>query len=110
MISKKKYIGLLIIPQVIFIQYISRFPDLIEKYYSLGFYQYFSSFTRSIFSVFSFSLGDIIYISVFIYIIIKLFKKKISKQFDFSLFFNMGDELLQNTNTRKVSYQVNLHN
>ena len=87
MILKKKYIGLLIIPQVIFIQYISRFPDLIEKYYSLGFYQYFSSFTRSVFSVFSFSIGDIIYLSVFIYVIIKLFKKTIFKQFDFSVSF-----------------------
>jgi len=88
MIFKKKYIGLLIIPQLIFIQYISKFPDLIEKYYSLGIYQYISAFTRNIFSVFSFSIGDIIYISVIIYLIIKLFKKVFFQQFSFVVFFN----------------------
>ena len=88
MILKKNYIGLLIIPQLIFIQYISKFPDLIEKYYSLGIYQYLSGFTRSLFSVFSFSFGDIIYLSVFIYLIIRLFKKVIIKQFSLALFFN----------------------
>jgi len=42
MIFKKKYIGILIIPQLIFVQNISNYPEIIEKYYSLGIYQFIS--------------------------------------------------------------------
>ena len=88
MILKKNYIGLFIIPQLLFVQYISNYPELIEKYYSLWLYQYFSFFTRSLSSIFPFSLGDILYIIIILIIGFSLSKKVIKRQFSVLVFFN----------------------
>ena len=79
MIFKKKYIGLVIIPQLVFIQYISNYPEIIEKYYSLGIYQFISNILRSALSIFPFSIGDVLYIIMFAYFI-RLLIKEISKK------------------------------
>ena len=60
MIFKKKYIGLLILPQLLFVQYISNHQEIVEEYYSLGVYQITSKILRSTLSVFSFSIGDVL--------------------------------------------------
>ena len=62
MIFKKKYIGLLILPQLLFVQYISNHQEIVEEYYSLGVYQLTSKILRSTLSVFPFSIGDVLYI------------------------------------------------
>ena len=77
MIFKKKNIGLLIIPQLLFVQYISNHQDIIEEYYSLGVYQLTSKILRSTLSIFPFSIGDILYIITLIYFI-RLIVKEIS--------------------------------
>lgn len=82
MIFKKKYIGLLIIPQLVFVQYISNYPEIIEKYYSLGIYQFISNILRFISSVFPFSFGDILYIIISLYICRSLIKKISKKKFN----------------------------
>ena len=82
MIFKKKYIGLLIIPQLVFIQYISNYPEIIEKYYSLGIYQFISNILRFISSVFPFSFGDILYIIISLYICRSLIKEISKKKFN----------------------------
>ena len=82
MILKKKYIGLLIIPQLVFVQYISNYPEIIEKYYSLGIYQFISNILRFISSVFPFSFGDILYIIILIYFCWSLINKTSKKEFN----------------------------
>jgi hypothetical protein len=77
MIFKKKYIGLLILPQLLFVQYISNHQEIIEEYYSLGVYQLTSKILRSTLSVFPFSIGDVLYIITLIYFI-RLIVKEIS--------------------------------
>ncbi|MBC8395665.1 MAG: DUF3810 family protein, partial [Flavobacteriales bacterium] len=92
MIFKKKYIGLLIIPQIVFVHYISKYPEIIEKYYSLGIYQFSSKIFRFISSIFPFSIGDILYTFLLIYFIRLLIKKISIKNFNWqkiikSIFF-----------------------
>ncbi|MDB4134963.1 DUF3810 family protein, partial [Flavobacteriaceae bacterium] len=92
MIFKKKYIGILIIPQLIFVQNISNYPEIIEKYYSLGIYQFISNISRTISSVFPFSFGDILYIIILIYFCWSSIKKISKKKFNWrksiiSIFF-----------------------
>jgi len=92
MIFKKKYIGILIIPQLIFVQNISNYPEIIEKYYSLGIYQFISNISRTISSVFPFSFGDILYIIILIYFCWSSIKKIRKKKFNWrksiiSIFF-----------------------
>ncbi|WP_421946267.1 DUF3810 domain-containing protein [Pedobacter sp.] len=55
------------------------FPNLIQKYYSVGIYIYISSSLRFISSIFPFAIGDIVYgllIGFILYKIIRFFKKR----------------------------------
>lgn len=74
--SKKTYkiLTLLLVMQWSFIQIIAQYPSFIEKYYSNGFYVYVSSFLRFIFGWIPFSLGDILYAFLIIFIIKGLFR------------------------------------
>ncbi len=72
---KKWIIPLLLPVQILFIKWISNYPEWIETYYSLGFYPKISQFLRRVFGYFDSSIGDIIYIIVAINIIAFLWKK-----------------------------------
>lgn len=52
-----------------FIQIIAQYPSLIEKYYSNGLYIYISKFLQFIFGWVPFSIGDILYLFIGIFII-----------------------------------------
>ncbi|MFH4967397.1 DUF3810 domain-containing protein [Gaetbulibacter sp. M240] len=67
--NKKKYIALLLIPQVFLVKLLSLFPDFIEHYYSLGLYPYISNILRFMLGWLPFSFGDIVYALSTIYII-----------------------------------------
>lgn len=55
------------------------FPTLVQQYYSTGFYPYISSALRSISALFSFAIGDIIYvllIGFILYKIVRFYKRR----------------------------------
>ena len=73
MLKFKKILALSLIPQYLFIQFISFYPHIIEKIYSNYAYIYISYFLRNISNKVSFAIGDIIYMffaGFFIYWII----------------------------------------
>ncbi|NER14146.1 DUF3810 family protein [Leptobacterium flavescens] len=57
----KTIIAFSIIPQVILVKILAKHPELIEKYYSNGFYPYLSKGFRLVFGWIPFSVGDIFY-------------------------------------------------
>ncbi len=57
----KTYIALSIIPQIFLVKYLGSYPELIEKYYSNGFYPFISKISRYVFGWIPFSVGDIFY-------------------------------------------------
>jgi hypothetical protein len=57
----KTGLALSIIPQIIFVKWFGRYPDLVEKYYSEGIYPGISKFLRILFGWIPFSMGDIFY-------------------------------------------------
>tara|TARA_R110000796_G_scaffold252631_1_gene389221 strand:- start:107021 stop:108088 length:1068 start_codon:yes stop_codon:yes gene_type:complete len=71
----KTIIALSLIPQIIFVKWLSNYPKLVEEYYSKGFYIYISKFFRVLYGWIPFSVGDILYALLIIfairYIIIK---------------------------------------
>ncbi len=71
----KNIIAISIVPQILFVKWISNYPELIEKYYSTGFYIYISKFFRFLLGWVPFSIGDILYATLIIvatrYIILK---------------------------------------
>ena len=62
---QRKYIlPLFLFIQILFLQLLSLFPELVERYYSNGMYVYISNFFRIVFGHFPFSVGDCIYFLV----------------------------------------------
>lgn len=70
----------------IFIKIISNYPNVVEKYYSLGLYPYISGFFRKLFGWLPFSFGDIIYfvagcylLWLFVKLVRAIFQKRLGK-------------------------------
>jgi hypothetical protein len=65
-----RYLSYFLVVQIIFVQYISRFPKTIEKLYSNGLYKVISLFYRRSLGWIPFSIGDLIY-GVFLILFIR---------------------------------------
>lgn len=70
--STKKYriLAIFLPVQWIFIQLISHYPNLVEKYYATGIYTYISRFMRLLFGWIPFSVGDFFYATV-VFLVLK---------------------------------------
>ncbi len=64
-----KILTLFLFIQVLFISIISKFPSAVERYYSNGIYPYISSIFRKVFGWIPFSMGDIYYFLLGIFLI-----------------------------------------
>ncbi len=80
----KKWILPIILPvQILFIKWASNHSVWIEENYSQGLYPQISKLLRSIFGVFPFSIGDILYLIIAINILAFIFKKIRKRQVGF---------------------------
>ena len=64
-----KILTILLIMQWAFVQIIAKYPNFIEKNYSNGLYIYVSKFSRILLGWIPFSIGDILYIAIILFII-----------------------------------------
>ena len=77
MTVKRKYLlPLFLIFQIIFIKIIALFPNAVEVYYSNGLYSIISKIERIVFGKIPFSVGDILYSILIIYILYSLWKTR----------------------------------
>jgi len=77
-----RYLSNFLFVQIALVQLFSRFPNLVEKYYSNGVYKAISVFYRSSLGWIPFSIGDLLYIGFgvfFIRFIYVLFRDKLSE-------------------------------
>jgi hypothetical protein len=74
--QKKYYLPLGLLIQIVFVQFISFFPELIEGFYSNGFYNYISNFSRIIVGLLPFSVGDLCYLLAIVLLVIGYFKNR----------------------------------
>lgn len=84
MLKKKKLIlALSLIPQVLLVKLVSRYPEFVEQYYSEGLYQWLSKLFRFVLGWLPFSFGDLVYGLGGLYIIWWVIKnrKRITKDF-----------------------------
>ncbi len=58
--------------QILCIQYLKSQPEWVETFYALGFYRYFSKIFQAITSILPFSIGDILYAVVILFLLNKL--------------------------------------
>ena len=67
--SRNKILTILLFVQIAIVYFLSKFPDIIERFYTNGIYIGISSFLRTLFGWIPFSVGDIIYTSLIVLII-----------------------------------------
>ncbi len=67
MVKTNKVLSLLLLIQIVLVNWLSKYPNFIENYYSNGIYPVISSFFRTIFGWLPFSIGDILLIVAFIW-------------------------------------------
>lgn len=72
--SRRFLISLLLIPQYLFVQFLKQHPDTIEKYYTFGLYPYLAKFMQTVFSWLPFSVGDLLYIILFLILAYRIYK------------------------------------
>ncbi len=75
--KKSKIIwSIFLVVQIIVLKIVSFFPEAIEKYYSNGFYLGISKISRTVFGSLKFSVGDVLYLLLIIFLLFKLYKKR----------------------------------
>ena len=72
----------LLLVLVVFILIFAQFPAIVERYYSRGFYAFFSKYFRPIFGWCPFSIGDLLYVAAILYSIF-IFSKALYVGFRF---------------------------
>ncbi|WP_075342751.1 DUF3810 domain-containing protein [Tenacibaculum agarivorans] len=94
--KKHVFLAILLPLQILFVQFLSKKPEFIEKYYANGIYPYISRFFRFILGWIPFSFGDILglfLIGLFVFEIYKLFKNRfrtiIPKLLQFTAFLSL---------------------
>ncbi|SEQ51240.1 Protein of unknown function [Hyunsoonleella jejuensis] len=84
MLKKKKLLlALGLIPQVLLMQLLSRYPEFVERYYSEGLYQWLSKMFRFVLGWLPFSFGDMVYGLGGVYIIWWFVKNRLRIRTDF---------------------------
>lgn len=74
---KRKYVlPLFLIFQILFIKVLAFFPEIVERYYSNGFYVLTSRLERTVFGKLLFSFGDVLYGILIIYFLISIWKTR----------------------------------
>ena len=86
-----KILTVLLLMQWAAIKFIAQFPELIEKYYSLGLYYYLSKLFRILLGWIPFSFGDLLYGILILYLIYQIIVGIRRRKFHFkNLFFKFG--------------------
>ncbi len=82
-----KILTLFLFVQITFIAILSRFPAIVETYYSTGIYPYISSIFRTVLGWIPFSFGDLFYSLVGIFLLLAVYKVIKNGFKNFSLYF-----------------------
>lgn len=85
LMKKRRFTWILLLSIALLIKLFSLFPDAVEKYYSQGLYVGLARFWRILFGWAPFSVGDILYGTLIIWLLItavKIFRKIRNKQAD----------------------------
>ena len=69
-----RFLSFFFLVQIISVSIISRFPHLVERYYSTGIYPYISTVFRNVLGWIPFSFGDIFYFAIGLFLIISIYQ------------------------------------
>ena len=96
--KRKYYLPLFLLFQIIFLKVIAFFPEVVERFYSNGLYVVISKILRTVFGSFIFSVGDILYGILIVWLLIKIWKTRKSWRLQWK------DKLLKITSFLSIFY------
>ena len=96
--KRKYYLPLFLLFQIIFLKAIAFFPEVVERFYSNGLYVAISKILRTVFGSFIFSVGDILYGILIVWLLIKIWKTRKSWRLQWK------DKLLKITSFLSIFY------
>ncbi|WP_026708200.1 DUF3810 domain-containing protein [Flavobacterium frigidarium] len=67
--KSKYFLAFFLVFQILALKILAHFPEFVEQYYSNGLFPILSVFSRTVFSIFPFSVGDVAYIALVVLII-----------------------------------------
>tara|TARA_B110000503_G_C7143824_1_gene412061 strand:+ start:487 stop:1545 length:1059 start_codon:yes stop_codon:yes gene_type:complete len=73
-VQKKYLLPILLLVQIMIVKTLAHYPEVVEKYYSMGFYPLLSKTFRFLFGSLSFSIGDVMY-GFMLVLVVKWFLK-----------------------------------
>lgn len=73
---KRYQLIIFLVLQIITVRILSFFPEFVEKFYSNGFYKILSVYSRKFFANIGFSVGDVLYGLVIVFLIFRIIKKR----------------------------------
>ncbi len=74
--KRKYFLPLFLLLQIVFLKIIIFFPEIVEQYYSNGFYIIISRISRTFLGKIPFSVGDVIYGILIVYLLLQLWKNR----------------------------------
>ena len=72
--NRKYILPIFLLIQIIFLKILALFPKVVEQYYSNGLYVFTSRFERTVLGKIPFSIGDIMYGILIVYLLISIWK------------------------------------
>ena len=81
--KKVKILVILLIIQWAFVQLIAQFPSFVERFYSKGLYVFLNKFYQFLAGWIPFSIGDVLYFALILYLIKNLIVTIKNKSFNF---------------------------
>jgi len=76
-VKHKYFLPVFLVVQIILIKVLAFFPEFVERFYSKGLYLYISKITRMIFGWIPFSIGDLAYFILIMYLIRWVYKNRV---------------------------------
>ena len=92
------YLSIFLVVQIVFVQFISNYPSVIERYYSNGIYPTISAFLRIIFGWIPFSIGDLL-LGTLVFLLFRFLYRLIKNRFK-----NIFGKLIQFTGVLSILY------
>ncbi|WP_310559005.1 DUF3810 domain-containing protein [Flavobacterium sp.] len=80
--QRKYLLPLFLLIQILFLKVVAFFPETVEQFYSNGLYVFISDISRICFGGIPFSVGDIVYSILIIYVLISIWKTRKSWKSD----------------------------
>ena len=83
MATRRRIAWIILLVLAAIVKIVSLFPTVVEKYYAQGIYPYFSRFQRLLFGWVPFSIGDLLYIFAFgwlVYLVVRLIRRLVRRQ------------------------------